>query len=166
MLGVTPMSSRAVLGHMSQVPRGNEYKSLREKSLPCFNMELHLLKQLNGSSHCAALQNLTTVAWVATEMQVWSPAQELLQRCGFSPLPGTFHMPWGRPLNKQKTRHSSCGLAGYGPDVSVRIWVQSLTLLSGLRIHPKAAVWIENVAHIWCWCGCGIGWQLQLLFDP
>ena len=33
----------------------------------------------------------------------------------------------------------------------MRMWVQSLALLSGLRI--------------WGCCGCGVGWQLQLQFD-
>ena len=40
--------------------------------------------------------------------------------------------------------------------VSMRIQVQSLALLSGLRI----------LCQIWCCYGCGVGLQLQLQFDP
>ena len=36
--------------------------------------------------------------------------------------------------------------------ISMRMWVQSLALLRGLRIL--------------CGCGCGVGQQLQLRFDP
>ena len=41
--------------------------------------------------------------------------------------------------------------------VSMRVQIQSLASLSGLRIH---------CCELWRCCGCGVGWQLQLWFDP
>lgn len=35
------------LRHLTQVPRGNECKNLGEKSLPCPDIAVHLLKQSN-----------------------------------------------------------------------------------------------------------------------
>ena len=47
---------------------------------------------------------------------------------------------------------------------TMRLRVQSLALLSGLRIPalPQAVVWVSDVAQIWHWCGCVEGWQLRL----
>ena len=46
--------------------------------------------------------------------------------------------------------------------VFMRIQVQSLDSLNGLRINGLPGV----AAEIWCCCGCGVGWQLELQLDP
>ena len=43
----------------------------------------------------------------------------------------------------------------------MRMRVQSLALLSGLRIHCCREVYITDVAWIWSGSGCGAGQQLQ-----
>ena len=47
---------------------------------------------------------------------------------------------------------------------TMRLWVWSLALLSGLRIWCCHGLWTTDAAHIWC--GYGIGWWLQLRFNP
>ena len=53
--------------------------------------------------------------------------------------------------------------------VSMRMWVQSLALLSGLRIKDQVLLWavvyITDVAWIPRGCGCGVGRQLQLIWS-
>ena len=46
----------------------------------------------------------------------------------------------------------------------MKMWVQSLASLSGLRIGITARV--VDAARTWHCCGCGIGQQLQLQFTP
>ena len=51
--------------------------------------------------------------------------------------------------------------------VTMRFQVQSLALLSGLRIWCcREEVQVADVAHIQCCCGCGIGRWLQFQLDP
>ena len=52
--------------------------------------------------------------------------------------------------------------------VSMKMRVQSLALLSGLRdpLLLQAAVWVAVMARIWHCYVCGVGWQLQLWFTP
>ena len=52
--------------------------------------------------------------------------------------------------------------------VSMRMWVQSLVSLSGLRIWRYSELWYRLKTRLRSWgcCGCGLGWQLQLQFDP
>ena len=58
---------------------------------------------------------------------------------------------------------SRCG----SRQASMRMWVRSLALLSGLRIRCCPALrWrSQTQARIWCCYGCGEGQQLQLQFD-
>ena len=52
---------------------------------------------------------------------------------------------------------------------TMRSWVRSLALLSGLRIWRCPELWCRSQMHfgygVRC-CGCGVGWQQYLLFDP
>ena len=52
--------------------------------------------------------------------------------------------------------------------VSMRIWVQSLASLSGLRIQHccKLQRRSTDAARILLCCGCGAVWQLWLRFSP
>jgi len=53
--------------------------------------------------------------------------------------------------------------------VSMRLWVGSLALLSGLRIQHCHELWYRSQIPwlgIPCCCGCGVGHQPQLQFDP
>ena len=52
--------------------------------------------------------------------------------------------------------------------VSIRMQVQSLASLSGLRMQHRCKLWCKSQmpAQIQCCCGCGIGQQVQLQFDP
>ena len=52
------------------------------------------------------------------------------------------------------------------PLVSMRMWVLSLALLSGLRILCCCELKVTDAAQIWHCCGYSAGRQLQLLFDP
>ena len=45
-------------------------------------------------------------------------------------------------------------------------WVQSLALLSGLRIWRCRELWCRSQTRIQCRCGSGVGQQLQLHLDP
>ena len=68
-----------------------------------------------------------------------------------------------REYGRRYSRSSCCGSEGQEPDiVSVRMWVQSLTSLSGLRIHCGCKLQHRSQIH----CRCGIGQQLQLQFNP
>ena len=51
--------------------------------------------------------------------------------------------------------------------VSIRTRVQSLALLSGLRIQHYCEVCcrLQMLLRIPCYCGCDVVWQLQLRFD-
>ena len=49
---------------------------------------------------------------------------------------------------------------------TMRLWVRSLTLLSGLRIQCCHELWPKShVAQNWCCYGYSVGQQLYLQFD-
>ena len=50
--------------------------------------------------------------------------------------------------------------------VSMRLQVQCLASLSGLRIRRCRELWCRRQAQIPHCCGCGVGRQLQLWFNP
>ena len=64
-------------------------------------------------------------------------------------------------------RHSHCGSGVMNPLVSMKIWVQSLALLSGLRIWPCCEMWCRSQMRLRSGVAVAMGsWQLQLRFHP
>ena len=116
------------------------------------------------------LNNLWYLSWVLRYLDCWS--------CLISDF---FTISVVFIINNWALKHSnswmllilicSLGSSHCGSAATMRMWVQSLALLSGSRILCCHELWCRShsarILHCcrYC-CRCGIGWQLQLWFNP